>query len=150
MTGNVVKRIITSKDLGFCAMFPAYNKDREEFNRLQQGQIYAARVWEPRNVKYHRLFFALCRLVVDNSGQWASVDQFRKAFMVYGQFVEIIPGIDGNPVAVPDSMAFDRMDEETFDAEVMPVFWQVCARELGKDVEDLKANYERYLSEGKA
>ena len=146
MNAHFVKRAVSRTDMGNYALFPVYRNDHEELRRLKFHRVYTAKVWEPRNGKYHRLFFALCRLVVDNSGQWASVDQFRKAFMMYGQFVEIIPGIDGHPVAVPDSMAFDKMDEETFDREVMPLFWQACARELGLDVEDLKTNYERYLS----
>lgn len=133
--------------MGNYALFPVYRADHEEFKRLKFQRVYTAKVWEPRNLKYHRLFFSLCNLVVRNSEKWTTVDQFRKAFLIYAGFMEIVPGLNGVDVVVPDSMAFDRMDEETFDSEVMPMFWQVVARELKLDIEDLKQNYERYLSE---
>ena len=145
MNCHVIRRPVRKSDMGNYALFPVYREDHEEIKRLKLDKTYKARVWEPRNVKYHRLFFGLCNLVIQNSEKWQTVDQFRKAFLVYAGFVSIVPGINGVDIPVPDSMAFDKMDEETFDAEVMPIFWQVCARELGLDIEDLKANYEKYL-----
>ena len=148
MNCTVVKRYINPADAGQFALFPVYRSGIDEIGKLKVNWQYRAKVWRPRNLKYHNLFFALCALVVDNSEIWQTVDQFRKAFLIYAGFVEVVPGIDGEPVAVPDSMAFDKMDEETFDRDVMPMFWQVVARELKIDIEDLKLNYERYLQEG--
>ena len=148
MNCNIIKRTVRDTDVGHEAIMPSDRQSAEGFNRLKLHKLYRAKVWEPRNIKYHRLFFGLCNLVIQNSEKWQTVDQFRKAFLVYAGFVSIVPGINGVDIPVPDSMAFDKMDEETFDAEVMPIFWQVCAKELGLDIEDLKANYEKYLEEG--
>ena len=145
MEATIIKRPIQHSDIGHMAIMPSDRMAAEEFNRLKIHKLYRARVWEPRNLKYHRLFFGLSRLIVENSEKWQTVEQFRHAFLVYIGKVQVVPGVDGTPVAVPDSMSFEKMDEETFDREVMERFWPVVAKELDLDEGELRADYQRIL-----
>ncbi len=145
MQATILKRAVTREDIGRFVILPADKNSCEEFNRLKLHKLYRARVWEPRNLKYHRLFFALLKLVVQNSDKWQNEEQLRHAFLIYIGKVQVVPGLDGNPVAVPDSMAFEKMDEETFDREIMERFWPVVARELDLDEGELRADYQRIL-----
>lgn len=148
MNCTVIKRPVRKTDMGNYALFPVYRNDHTEVGKLTTDRTYRARVWRPRNLKYHNLFFALCALVVDNSEKWQTVEQFRQAFLIFIGYVQIIPGLDGNPVAVPDSMKFDRLDEDQFESEIMARFWPVVAKELDLDEGELRADYQRILSEG--
>lgn len=148
MNCTVVKRYINPADAGQFALFPVYRSGIDEIGKLKVNWQYRAKVWRPRNLKYHNLFFALCALVVDNSEKWQTVEQFRQAFLIFIGYVQIIPGLDGKPVAVPDSMKFDRLDEDQFESEIMARFWPVVAKELDLDEGELRADYQRILSEG--
>lgn len=82
--------------------------------RIAVGELVQADVRRPRNVKYHRKFFALCHLVFDASGQWESVEHLLTDLKFHLRHVESFRLHDGRQVDVPASISFAAMDDVEF------------------------------------
>lgn len=68
----------------------------------------------PRNIKHHRLFFALLNKVFANQEHFKSVDELRFALMIrLGRVKEI--RLKGSEVhLMPESINFESMDQDEF------------------------------------
>lgn len=99
---------------------PCYDDDYDEKKKLRLGEVYAADIKPARNLRFHRLYFALINLAWEylpesQTAGFRSKENFRK-------YVEIAAGccdVIYHPrfrdwVEVPRSISFDRMDEAEF------------------------------------
>lgn len=76
-------------------------------------------VTQPRNVRQHRLLFALLGLVMDNlpldqRGRFPSKDKLLDAIKIGTGHTETVIGLDGRAHLKPRSIAFDTMDQSEF------------------------------------
>lgn len=85
------------------------------FGKCKLGQLITLDGKRPRNLKFHRLFFAILELISDNSRPHIS-----KAAALH--FAKIAAGIGetvidsrGETHFVPGSIAFGSMDQDAFD-----------------------------------
>jgi hypothetical protein len=102
-------------------LVPAYDDDYEEKHRLKIGKTYEVDVKEARNIRFHRLFFALINC------SWEFLGEFRQEFFhndrnVYRKAVTIAAGYSelfysptrGEWLEQAKSIAFGKMDETEF------------------------------------
>lgn len=71
-------------------------------------------ITQPRNIKFHRLFFGLVNLVFENQTQFATRDGFLDALKVSVGHCDDRSGINGKQFIVPRSISFAAMDNEQF------------------------------------
>jgi hypothetical protein len=71
---------------------------------------------KPRSLQHHRHFFAMLHALLDRQEQFESMDQLRMWLTVGAGHCAFVPGPDGAMVALPDSIAFHRLDEVEFSA----------------------------------
>lgn len=102
-------------------LVPCYDDDYEVKRRLKNGKTYEVEVKEARNIKFHRLFFALINCSWEYLDEWrqqffhGNKDAFRETLIIAAGYVE--PFYDpkrGEWLERAKSIAFNKMDESEF------------------------------------
>lgn len=102
-------------------LVPCYDDDYDEKKKLRIGEVYKAKIVVPRNILFHRKFFALinCAWAYQNEKRVdffkGSVDVFRKTLIIAAGHIDLAFSIEhGEWIAQAKSIAFDKMDEAEF------------------------------------
>ncbi len=97
-------------------MQPCDDDAQEWFSKTKVGQMVEMKGHRPRYPWQHRKYFALLKLVVDNSDDFVNVDQLRYAVFAglhLGEWVKI-PNAS-KPFFIPKSMNFASMKQDEFE-----------------------------------
>lgn len=101
----------------------AGEKDKKAYNRFKQmlkdageGEMFTLEYWFPRNLKFHKLHFVMIHAIYDAQEQFHNLDHLRDWLTVGAGHAIFVPGPKGKGVAIPDSIAFRKMDDEQFSA----------------------------------
>lgn len=112
---------MTDRALFRCGLsgFMPFNDEAQEFaSRCKLGEVVELKPTRVRNERHHRLFFAILRLISDNSnphiGQKAAL-HFAKIAAGVG---EVVTDSRGETHFVPGSVSFAKMDQAGFEAFV--------------------------------
>jgi hypothetical protein len=107
---------------------PLYDEDADEKRKLKLGETYRATIVHPRNILFHRKFFALIKLGFENSkmvehSRLASEtnekvipmtqESYRKFALIKSGFANVYQTTKGVFVEA-QSISFDSMDEGQF------------------------------------
>lgn len=112
-------------------LVPRYSCDKRIMRdrKLSVGTEVRAELRKPRNVAFHRLAHAIGALVVDQLPEFESCDaheavkRLQRETGICCETMEIDLGPLGKaPVMVPQSLAFDEMDEADFQRLVQAIF----------------------------
>lgn len=99
---------------------PYTDDDYEELKKIKVGSIVKANIVRPRNIKFHRKFFALIRAAWDNlteqqRNNLRSIDTFREELLITSGFSEPLYDINGQKfLERAKSISFAKMDEPAF------------------------------------
>lgn len=99
---------------------PYTDDDYEEMKKIKVGSIVKANIVRPRNVKFHRKFFALIRAAWDclteqQRTNLRSVDTFREQLLITSGFSEPLYDLNGQKfLERAKSISFAKMDEPAF------------------------------------
>lgn len=115
---------------------------------LRKGDIVAATIRRPRNVKHHRKLFALLSLVWENTSlqdRFPTKDNLLDALKHELGYVETFATVNGDILFKPKSIAFESMAqdkfEEFYDAAVEIIVTQLVPglnrRDLERQVEEM-------------
>lgn len=94
---------------------PASDDAVDFFAKTKLGQLVALTAKRPRNLQFHRLFFAILRLISENSSPHISEEAalyFAKLATGAGEFAT---DSRGEQHFIPGSISFASMDQEAFD-----------------------------------
>ncbi len=94
-------------------LVPYFDSGREWVKTLQ-GE-FVVRLVKQRNLAHHRKFFSLVNLVAQNHPVWNDKARALAAIKVAAGHCDFLPTGDGDGVAIPRSISFDRMDQDSFD-----------------------------------
>lgn len=98
--------------------FAPANRAAEDFARKTKlGQMVALKGTKPRGLKFHRLFFAMLRLISENSNPHITEEQalyLAKVGAGCGQWIDT----GRREMFCPGSISFAAMDQTAFDAFV--------------------------------
>ena len=92
----------------------AYQKWRKQVTELQVGDTLGFSYRMPRTPREHRRFFHKMRALLERTEEFTSVDKLRYWAVMGAGYFDLIPGIDGVPNAIPQSIDFDSLDEPDF------------------------------------
>lgn len=71
---------------------------------------------KPRNIRHHRLMFALLNLVVENCDRYPDVDTLLFALKIATGHCEVFPGADGKREFIkPKSISFESLSQDEFE-----------------------------------
>lgn len=93
------------------ALFPADAKAAETISRIPRSELVKVEVTRPRNLGWHRKFFALLQLLHENQSEIEDFDDFRAVFLVALGHCEMF-----GAVAVPKSVSFAKLDQAGFES----------------------------------
>lgn len=114
-------------------LVPLYPSDFDEKRKLKLGEDYQVEVTNPRNVGFHRKFFAMLNVGHENTSLDMPFDTYRKYMTVKAGFFTAYT----TPKGVyydPDSISFSNMSQDEFE--------EVYSRVLDKVIEDIGLDKE--------
>ena len=107
MTTLFLKRVGNS-------LVPDGDESVSALSEVPFGKSLKCKVWQPRNIRAHRLFFAVCKRIGDGVGRDA--EQIATVFKLAADHVDIIRSKNYGEIRVPKSIAFDKMDNVAMSA----------------------------------
>ena len=91
------------------------DEDGEEImKKLKIGEPYMVKVWKPKNIKFHRKFFALLNVLFNMQEFYDNKKAFRYWLTMKAGYFKMYLSPKGKPMYFADSIAFDKMDETKF------------------------------------
>lgn len=109
----------------------AYARFRKHVEGMAPGDTLHFEWREPRSLPHHRMFFAQLHALFDQQEAFDDADKLRAWLTVGAGYCDFVPGRDGAMVALPQSIAFHRLDETEFaelHARVNDFLWTEHAR----------------------
>lgn len=126
---------------------PADEDGDEALRAMKEGQEVVVDVSPSRNPKFHRLFFKLLKLFVDNSDMFSSIDDALVAVKVAcGEVETWIDPNTGQVYYIPRSIAFEKMDGARFRRLFDRAVFVICERWMtGMNADDLRREAYRLV-----
>ena len=114
-------------------LVPLYPSDYDEKRKLKLGQDYVCEITNPRNIGFHKKFFALINIGHENTKLKMPLDTYRKYITVKAGF---FTAYETAKVIYydPDSISFASMSQDKFE--------EVYSRVLDKIIEDIGVTEE--------
>lgn len=81
---------------------------------LEFGETLRFSWWAPRSPGFHRRHFKILNQVFEHQDQFVDETAFRMWVQVGAGFCDLLPGPRGKPVAIPKSIAWDKLDDVEF------------------------------------
>ena len=93
----------------------AFDRFKRATEEMAVGDTMRFGFWIPRAPGPHRAHFKLLHAIFDQQEQFDDADEFRKWVEVGAGFCTFVPGPGGRMVALPKSIAWDRLEEADFE-----------------------------------
>lgn len=115
-------RFLAVKNLG--SLRPVDQTGEDALRKLGHGQIVTVEVRRPRNIKFHRLYWALITIVWEQMDEerYPTSEDLHAAIKIAAGLRTRIVLPDGTIGFIPGSIAFHKMDDTAFSA----FFDRVC------------------------
>lgn len=119
---------------------PADSHAAEILRKIPQRGTVAVRVLRKRNPEQLALYWRVLDKVVESTGKWRTPEELHLALKVATGRVDIVRLLDGRLIKVPDSVAFDQMSQDEFQAYMDAATRILCDEVLGGlELEELLA-----------
>ena len=127
------------------SLLPAHDSDKELMSNIKAGEIYKYKFSKPRNVKFHRKFFALINLVYQNQDHYNNIDHLRYDLTIESGFYDVrYNKFTGEEIIEAKSISFSSMDEVEF-SELYNKFLVTVVRVFGWDGEEIENNIADFI-----
>lgn len=93
----------------------AHDSDYELSKKIKPMALVECNITQPRNIAFHKKFFALINLVYQNQEHFKSVDKLRKDLIILSGYVDTTTSIDGTVRVEAKSISFASMSQLDFD-----------------------------------
>jgi hypothetical protein len=136
-------RFLASKH--FNSLRPTDQAGEDAMRKLGQGEVVMIEMKRSRNIKHHRMFWALMSLVWENmdSARYPTVDDLVSAIKIAAGHRTRIELPNGEIGFIPGSIAFHKMDQAAFSDFYNRVCDLIAKHFLpGVSSEDLKREVE--------
>lgn len=133
-------------------LLPLYGSDYDEHKRLKEGDEVLVEIKRARNVKFHKKYFALLRLTLDNLSDQVieqyclyapeDLNKLVKYFLGYADLIKV-----GELQYLQErSIAFDKMSESEFETFYKRASQLIAHTFLGGVTdEEIQGNIHRFL-----
>lgn len=120
-----------------------YKEDIEIAKQFKMGKMYKVKISADRNSKHHRKFFAILRLVVNNSKDFQNTDMLLSWLKIKAGITYTVK-IGGDICLFPKSISFDKMNQIEF-KKFYNRSLDILAEYLKISVDDIEQNSWDYL-----
>lgn len=134
------------KQLG--SLRPADDASREALAKIGNGEIVSVELKRPRNIRFHRLYWALLSIVHENldGDRYPTVEDLHAAVKIAAGLRTRIQLPDGTIGFIPGSIAFHKMSQPEFEAFYDRVCSLIAKHFLpGVDSETLKQEVSQMI-----
>lgn len=115
----------------------AFSGDYETAKKIKVNVPYEFEFKNQRNVNFHRKFFSLLNLVVDNTEKFKDVNHLRMILAIEtGWYEELINPLSGEVTIVPKSISFSKMGNDEFE-DLYNKSIDYCCKILGVEKQDI-------------
>jgi len=104
----------------------AANEVEAEKLETLRGRDVLVKISQPRNLGFHKLFFAMLKISLDMADIEINAEQWRAIVTVGAGWCTFVPGRQGL-IAVPKSISFGAMDETEFHRLYEAAIGFICA-----------------------
>ena len=94
--------------------FKVVDEDYDNIKKIKPLKVVKCNITQPRNVKFHRKFFALINLVYNNQEHYNNLDHLRKDLTIASGYYEQRTGLNGLLITEAKSISFTKMTEIEF------------------------------------
>lgn len=123
---------------------PDSEHNEELFEKIGQGEVVTCEIKKVRNIRLHRKYFALIRMVYDNlpehlDDNYPSIYTFRKQLEMYAGHIETFISLKGETMLMPKSIKYESLDGKAFEElfeSVLQIIQKHIMPELSRDVVD--------------
>jgi len=129
-----LKILLHNTDRG---LVPVYGSDYDQKKKLKIGEEYLAEIRKPRNIKFHKKFFALIELCFQNQEVYNNREHMRKQLTMSAGYYDTFVNHKGNTCYEPKSVAFSKMDEAEF-SEFYERFCDTVSEFIGVTNKDIQ------------
>lgn len=128
-------------------LFPCGKDSQEALDRVAEGREIVLELKRARNVRQHRLFFALLGVLVDNGDVFDSREAALTAVKIaIGQVDTYIEADTLQTFYIPRSIAFESCSQDDFAVIFEDALRVICQRWLGDaDCEEIRAEVFRMV-----
>ena len=94
---------------------PLFNSDEEKYNKIKLGEDVKAVIRKPRNIKFHKKFFALLNLTLENQQKYKTQEELLYELKIHVGHYDWHHTLMGKPIPKVKSIDFNSMDEIEFE-----------------------------------
>jgi hypothetical protein len=124
-------------------LIPEYDSDNEQIVKLKPNLTYKFVVTAPRNVMFHRKFFALLNLCYQNQDKYTNFEHLRGILTMKAGYYETVI-TDKGTVYWPLSISFAKMDNLEFEQLYSKVLDEVC-KMIGSSNEEIEKELINFM-----
>lgn len=121
-----------------------YDSDYEKMKHIKANDAVEVEIKKPRNIKFHRKFFALIEMVYQNQERYNNKEELRYDLIVASGHYTKRVNLDGEEIEIPDSISFSKMDEIEFNRLYSNVI-DVIIKYFNFNKQDILDNIEHYF-----
>jgi hypothetical protein len=122
----------------------AYNSDHELAKKIPLNEPIIYEWKKPRNLKFHKKFFALLNLVFENQERYNNLDHLRKDLTISAGYYDLRLNIEGVEIREAKSISFAKMTDTEFSDYYNRII-DVVVKWLGIDKDDIIQNINQYF-----
>ena len=122
----------------------AYDSDLEKAKKIKPLKEVKCKITQPRNIKFHRKFFALINLVYDNQEHYNNIEHLRRDLTVASGYYTKRITIHGEEITEPKSISFSKMSELEF-SELYSAMLDSIEKYFNFDKESVKEQIEQHF-----
>jgi hypothetical protein len=124
---------------------PAYDSDYEVYSKIPLNEVFEIEYKKPRNIGFHRKYFALIKLAFENQTDYRNLNDLRRDIsIVAGYYDEVVNKVTGEVYKMPKSISFSQMDEIEF-SELYERTKDVICKWLGVNDESIEEEIHQYF-----
>lgn len=94
---------------------PADDSSIEAHAKMAPGECAEFRILRPRSVRWHRMYYGICRTIGENQDPQRDEDSIDAELRVRAGHFDVLL-VDGHEVRVPKRIAFDRLTGDEWEA----------------------------------
>lgn len=125
------------------SFLPSHNSDYDSLKKIKVGAIVSCEIKQPRNIGFHKKFFALINLVFENQEFYDNIDYLRKELTKKAGYYDTYTNHKGTLCFEAKSISFSSMSQEDFE-DLYQRFLDAVEDVFKFDSELIKENIEQF------
>ena len=123
---------------------PLYDSGYDAFKKVKRNTELLVDITQPRNIKFHKKYFALVNMAFQNQERFDDIEILRKELTIQAGFYKEYVSFEGELKREAKSISFSAMDDIEFN-ELYSKFINAVIKCFGWTSEIIDENLESFL-----